>query len=65
MEELYMMYLSGLRERAARCRELARGARASGIACELESIAQEYERDADRIETQISSTHEVSIFGSG
>ena len=39
-----------LRERAEHCRRLARNALVDGVARELEAIAQEYERDADRLE---------------
>jgi hypothetical protein len=43
-----------LRQRAARCRGLARDAVSLGVAEELDAIAADYERDADKIEAQAS-----------
>lgn len=59
-----VLYASRLRERAARCRELARGAGATGITREFETIAQEQEDecDADRLERQANSTRRASSF---
>ncbi len=50
MEDESILCVSRLRARAAKCRELARAAHSRGIACELESVAADYERDADRLE---------------
>ncbi len=58
MEEQSVPCVSRLRVRAARC-----SARAKGIAREPESIAQEYEVDADRIEHHAPSTQRPSNLG--
>jgi len=50
MEKLCGLYASRLRDRAERCRLLAREARSEGIARELESIARDYANDADSLE---------------
>lgn len=50
MDELRGLHVSRLRERAARCRELAHAAASEGIARELESIARDYAIDADALE---------------
>lgn len=41
-----------LKERAARCRDMARRSVSAGITRELESIAAEYEHDAEKLETR-------------
>jgi len=51
MDERASLYMR-LRQRAARCREMARAASSAGVARELESIAEEYERDAEDLETR-------------
>jgi hypothetical protein len=51
MEEQSVICAARLRERAVQCRDLARGATSVGIAQELEAIAEEYEDDAERLET--------------
>jgi hypothetical protein len=50
MEQLCDVYASKLRERAARCRRLAQQAKSEGVAHELESIAQDYAKDAEALE---------------
>ena len=50
MDDPLASTVSRLRQRAAQCREMARAALAETIARELESIAHEYEEDADRLE---------------
>ena len=45
--------VSRLRERAARCRGMARAAVTEGIAREFEAIARDYETDADRLQTRM------------
>lgn len=49
-----------LRKRAAHCRALARDALSPGVARELEVIAAEYERDADRLEALARAPTEQS-----
>lgn len=63
MEEYSVLCASRLRERAAYCRELARGAMSSGVAQELESIARDYERDAENLENRASSTRGMPTRG--
>ena len=46
-----MMSIERLRERALQCRQLATHAQSRGIAAELESLASEYDRDADGLES--------------
>ena len=43
-----------LRDRAAHCRKLAHAALSNGVARELESIAREYEVDAENLELRVS-----------
>lgn len=50
MEKETAFSAARLREKAAHCRKMAVGAISSGIADELESIAQEYDDGADRLE---------------
>lgn len=50
MEERSTHGIARLRERAAHCRKLAHAALSNGVARELESIAREYEVDAENLE---------------
>jgi len=43
-------HVARLRDKAAHCRKMADGALSGGVADELNSIAREYEVDADNIE---------------
>ncbi len=52
MQEQEVLVLS-LRERAARCRHSAQSSQVPGIARELETLAQEYDHDADCIACRI------------
>lgn len=49
MEEQSALCAARLREKAAQCRKMAFGALSRGVAEELESIAREYETDADNL----------------
>lgn len=64
MDDLYVMYVSGLRERAARCRELARGTAAADVARALDSVARAYERDVARLLYRIAAVGGTSYLGS-
>ncbi len=52
MERFTEITASRLHERAAHCRDLARNALSTGIAAELQSIADDYDRDAERLEAR-------------
>ncbi len=52
MEHFTEITAARLHERAAQCRELARNALSEGIAAELQSIADDYDRDAEQLETR-------------
>ena len=45
-----MMTTAYLQEKAVKCRQLARQARSNGIATELEKLACDYDKDAERQE---------------
>jgi len=52
MERFAEITAARLHERAAHCRDLARKALSAGIAAELQSIADDYDRDAERLESR-------------
>ncbi|HTY67269.1 MAG TPA: hypothetical protein VMH36_11500 [Alphaproteobacteria bacterium] len=52
MERTVEITAARLHERAAHCRDLARHAVSEGVATELESIADDYDRDAERLESR-------------
>jgi hypothetical protein len=52
MERAMELTAARLHARAAHCRDLARHAVSEGIAAELESIAEDYDRDAERLESR-------------
>jgi len=54
--DLARVTMARLRQRAAYCREMARSARAGGIARELEAIAREYDADADQLQSRRPGT---------
>jgi hypothetical protein len=49
MEEQSAQWAARLRAKAAQCRKMAFGAHSKGVAAELESIAREYETDAENL----------------
>ncbi|HTP81807.1 MAG TPA: hypothetical protein VMQ11_02625 [Alphaproteobacteria bacterium] len=51
MERVVQVTAARLHERAAHCRELARLAISEAIAAELRSIAEDYDCDAERLES--------------
>ena len=60
MEELFALHKSQLRERAARFRELARGATACDVADVLMALARDYEADARRLGRGTSMASQTS-----
>ena len=54
MDEQPAFDIARLRERAAHCRKMAGGAISLDVAHELESIAREYERGADKLELRLA-----------
>lgn len=50
MSDFTRITVARLRQRAAHCRDLAQCAVSDGIAAELQSIAEDYDRDALRLE---------------
>lgn len=63
MTDLAVMTALRLRQRAARCRELAHAAMSAGIADELIALAAEYEHDASRLERRSVTPREAAQFG--
>jgi len=55
MEELLALHISQLRERAARCRELALRATSGDVADGLMELATDYKVDARRLEHEAST----------
>jgi hypothetical protein len=53
MEEQSTFQAARLRERATHCKKLALGASSNSVARELQSIAQEYEDDAEKLELRM------------
>jgi len=54
IEGLSALNAARLRDKAAHCRKMAHGALSGGVADELNSIAREYEIDADNLELRAS-----------
>ena len=52
MEHFTEITAARLHERAAQCRDMARKTVSTGIASELRSIADDYDRDAERLESR-------------
>ena len=50
MNDVTIATMLRLQKNAERCRSLARQANCDGIAKELEKLAQDYDRDASRLE---------------
>lgn len=63
MTDLAVITALRLRQRAARCRELADAAVSAGIADELVALAADYEHDATRLERRSISPREAAQFG--
>lgn len=61
MSDVSQVTVVRLRQRAAHCRELARSAVSVGIAAELQSIADDYDRDALCLEDRRRPSNPTSI----
>ena len=63
MDDYSVHFARRLHERAAYCRRLAGNALSSGVARELEAIARDYERDAEKIENRASAMRGMPTAG--
>lgn len=65
MEEKTVTCAAELRKMAESCRRLAGGLSSPALARQLEEIAEDYERDADRFDARYAATIRSSFLNKG